>query len=253
MTARNPKEIEILWEGGKKLAACLEEVKRAVRAGVKTGDLDALAEKLIVKSGGRPSFKGYGANGAKNPFPASLCVSVNDEVVHGIPGGQKLRPGDIVGLDIGMEYGGFFTDMAATLGVGEVDEVGGRLIKATEQALKLAISKVRSGASVGDIGEAIQKFVEAEGFGVVRELVGHGVGAKVHEDPEIPNWGKAGAGPALAENMVIAIEPMVTEGSFEVYLSKDGWTWKTKDGSRAAHFEHTILVTKNGAEILTKC
>src|SRR3989344_2101252 len=178
MTARNPKEIEILWEGGKKLAACLEEVKRAVRAGVKTGDLDALAEKLIVKSGGRPSFKGYGANGAKNPFPASLCVSVNDEVVHGIPSGRELRPGDIVG---------------------------------------------------------------------------HGVGAKVHEDPEIPNWGKAGAGPALAENMVVAIEPMVTEGSFEVYLSKDGWTWKTKDGSRAAHFEHTILVTKNGAEILTKC
>src|SRR3989338_446150 len=130
MTARNPKEIEILWEGGKKLAACLEEVKRAVRAGVKTGDLDALAEKLIVKSGGRPSFKGYGANGTKNPFPASLCVSVNDEVVHGIPGGQKLRPGDIVGLDIGMEYGGFFTDMAATLGAGrascrEREEISG--------------------------------------------------------------------------------------------------------------------------------
>ncbi|MDP3762787.1 MAG: type I methionyl aminopeptidase [bacterium] len=253
MTARNQKEIEILREGGRKLAAVLEEVKRAVRPGVKTGDLDALAEKLIARSGGRPSFKGYRAAGARSSYPASLCVSVNDEVVHGIPSGRKLRPGDIAGLDIGMEYGGFFTDMAATLGAGEVDEVGWRLIRATEQALKLAISKVRSGASIGDLGEAVQKFVEAEGFGVVRELVGHGVGAKVHEDPEIPNWGKAGQGPALAENMVIAIEPMVTEGSFEVYLSKDGWTWKTKDGSRAAHFEHTILVTKNGAEILTKC
>jgi methionyl aminopeptidase len=179
-------------------------------------------------------------------------------VVHGIPTDRKLREGDVVGLDIGMKYParagkkGLFTDMAETVIVGRASEADLKLISVTKKALELGISVVKAGVKTGDIGETIQKFVEAEGFGIVRELVGHGVGRKVHEDPEIPNWGRSGEGRELKENMVIAIEPMVTAGSPEVFLSKDGWTWKTKDGSHAAHFEHTLVVTKNGAEALTK-
>lgn len=253
MTVRNQKEIEILSEGGGKLAAVLNELKKEIRPGLTTKELDKLAEKLILEAGGEPSFKGYGANGAKNPFPASLCVSINNEVVHGIPAEREFKNGDIVGLDIGMKYKNLFTDMAETVLIGEVDELGEKLVKVTKKALEIGISEIRPGARTGDIGAAIQKFVEKKGFGVVRELVGHGVGAKVHEDPEIPNWGRAGTGAALKEGMVVAIEPMVTEGSYGIFLAPDGWTWKTKDGSRAAHFEHTILVTRDGAEILTKC
>ncbi len=252
MTIKNEEELEILREGGQKLAAILEKIKGAIGTGVRTKDLDALAEKLIRESGGEPSFKGYRTFDSRFPYPASLCISINDEVVHGIPSERVFESGDIVGLDIGMKYRGLFTDMAETAQVGAADKNGEKLIRVTKKALELATSKVKPETRVGDIGEAVQKFVEAEGFGIVRQLVGHGVGAKVHEDPEIPNWGKAGTGPVLKENMVIALEPMVTEGSFEVYLSKDGWTWKTKDERRAAHFEHTLLVTKNGAEVLTK-
>ncbi|MDP3784832.1 MAG: type I methionyl aminopeptidase [bacterium] len=253
MIIKTPEELEILREGGRELSAILEELKSAIKAGVRTKELDALAEKLIRANGGVPSFKGYRTFDAASPYPASLCISINDEVVHGIPSQRVFESGDIVGLDIGMKYQGFFTDMAETVAVGKIDKNGEKLIRVTKKALELAISTIKPETRVGDVGEAVQKFAEAEGFGIVRQLVGHGVGAKVHEDPEIPNWGQAGTGPVLKENMVIAIEPMVTEGSFEVYLDKDGWTWKTKDGSRAAHFEHTILVTNNGAEVLTKC
>ncbi len=252
MTVTTSQELEILREGGGKLAAVLAQVKREIKPGLTTQELDALAEKLIRLAGGESAFKGYRAFDAKSPYPASLCVSINDEVVHGIPSRRVFESGDVVGLDIGMKYKGLFTDMAETVAVGKTDEVGEKLIRATNQALELAISKVKAGVRAGDIGEGIQKFVESNGFGVVRQLVGHGVGLKVHEDPEIPNWGRAGTGVVLKENMVIAVEPMVTEGSFEVYLEKDGWTWKTRDGKRAAHFEHTVLITKNGAEVLTK-
>ena len=249
---KTEQEIEIIKEGGIKLAAILEVLKKEAKSGMSTKELDVLAEKLIIESGGKPSFKGY--KGSKNspPYPATICVSVNDEVVHGIPTDYKLKDGDIVGLDIGMIYKNFYTDMAETIGVGEISEEDKKLLRVTKEALDLAISMTRPGIKTGDLGEALQKFIESHGFGVVRELVGHGVGYAVHEEPQIPNWGRAGEGDTILENMVIAIEPMVTAGDYALELASDGWTYKTKDGSRAAHFEHTIVVTSDGVDILTK-
>lgn len=253
MTIRNEKDLEILREGGKKLAAVLSIVAKAAVSGVSTKSLDELAEKLILEYGGKPSFKNYappvgGSMGKKN-YPATLCVSINDEVVHGIPDERVLRIGDVVGLDLGAWYKGLCTDTAMTILVGGETN---KLIEKTKESLNIAISKVKAGAKIGDISFAIQSFLESEGFGVVKELVGHGVGNAVHEDPEIPNWGKEGTGPELVEGMVIAIEPMATSGSPKVKLLSDGWTWATVDKSKAAHFEHTLIVTKNGAEVLTK-
>ena len=249
MIIKNKKELEILREGGKRLAAVLSSVAHEAIPGVTTKFLDELAEKLILESGGKPSFKNYANPMGKKDYPATLCVSVNDEIVHGIPDERTLKTGDVVGLDIGMWYEGFCTDTALTVLVG-----GGtnKLIDSTKKSLEIGISKVKAGVRIGDIGFAIQNFLEKEGFGVVRELVGHGVGNAVHEDPEIPNWGKPGTGMELLENMVIAIEPMATEGSPKIKLLSDTWTWSTKDGSRSAHFEHTLVVTKNGSEIFTK-
>ena len=249
MIIKNQKESEVLREGGKRLAAILNEVARGAVAGISARELDALAENLILKAGGAPSFKGYRTDNVLTPYPASLCVSINDEVVHGIPTYPVLKTGDVVGLDIGMWWEGLCTDTALTVLVG-----GGtnKLIEATKKSLEVGIAEVRVGARVGDIGLAIQKYLEKERFSVVRELVGHGVGRAVHEDPEIPNWGKPGDGPELREWQVIALEPMATDGSPKVKLSKDGWTWLTKDGSRAAHFEHTVVINKDGIEVLTK-
>lgn len=257
MIIKNKKELEILREGGKRLAAVLADIAEAAKERVTTKELDNLAEKLILKAGGKPSFKGYKVYGAPTAYPGTLCVSINEEVVHGIPNDRALKNGDIVGLDIGMLWpsgasakeAGFYTDTATTILVG-----GGKnkLIDATKKSLEIGISKVHAGVRVGDIGFVIQQHLEKEGFGVVRELVGHGVGKAVHEEPEIPNWGRVGEGPALREGEVIAIEPMATEGKFSVKLAKDGWTWVTRDGSRSAHFEHTMVVTKDGAEVLTK-
>ena len=253
ITVKSKEEIEILREGGGKLAAILKDVLAAARPGAKTKTLDEIAERLIRAAGGKPAFKGYRTSGAKFPFPASVCVSVNDEVVHGIPSRRELMSGDIVGFDIGMNYRGLFTDMARSIAVGGLtDKKGEELLEVTEKALEIGISKVKAGARVGDIGEAVQQYVESFGFGVVRSLVGHGVGYKVHEDPEIPNWGVAGTGPMLKENMVIAIEPMVTEGAPDVFPAPDGWTWKTKNQKRAAHFEHSMVVLQDSAQILTK-
>lgn len=252
MTTNNSQDIASLREGGRLLAKILERVVEQVKPGVSTNDLNLVAEREIIKVGGKSSFKGYVARTAHKPYPAALCVSVNDEVVHGIPGERVLKSGDIVGLDIGMKYKGFYTDMAVTVPVGRASNEAKRLILVTKKALARAISAVNSGGHIGDIGEAVQKFVEREGFGVVRELVGHGVGCAVHEEPEIPNWGKKGTGPKILEGMVLALEPMVTAGSPRVKVSGDGWAWRTADGSLAAHFEHTILVTKKGAEILTQ-
>jgi len=277
MIIKNQKELEILREGGKKLAAVLNEAAHYAIAGVSARELDDLAEKLILKAGGAPSFKGYKVKGAPMPYPGSLCVSINDEVVHGLPTDRVLKSGDIVGLDIGMRWpseDGLYTDTAMTVLVPRggtlpssksdfktpkksdffpdgVEERGRRLINATKKSLEVGIAQVRAGAHAGDIGYAIQKYLEKEGFGVVRELVGHGVGRAVHEDPEVPNFGKKGTGPELVEGMLIALEPMATEGNPKVKLASDGWTWLTRDGSRAAHFEHTIVVTRTGAEILT--
>lgn len=250
---KSEKEIENLREGGQKLAYVLQKVAEAVKLGLTTKELDQLAETLIIASGGMPSFKGYTAFGARSAYPASLCTSINDEVVHGIPSEKRvLEEGDIIGLDIGMRYKGLYTDMAVTVGVGRIDADSEKLIEVTRQSLEKGIAEVHSGAHIGDIGETVQVFAEQNGFGVVRELVGHGVGHAVHEDPEVPNFGKRGRGMRLTEGMVLALEPMVTAGNPRVMLAKDEWTWKTKDGSRSAHFEHTVVVTKNGASVLTK-
>lgn len=246
------EEISILREGGKILASVLLETAKKATPGVKTIDLDVLAEKMIREAGGRPSFKNYKTADDEIPYPASLCVSINDEIVHGIPGERILRDGDIIGLDIGMEYKGLYTDTAITVAVGKVSAEAERIIKITEQSLAEGISVVKSGARIGDIGFAVQSFAEKNCFSVIRKLVGHGLGYKAHEPPEIPNFGRKGEGRVLKTGMVLAIEPMLSAGSADVYLAEDKWAWKTKDGSLSAHFEHTIIVTEDGAEIITK-
>lgn len=249
---KDKREMDILREGGKILASVLYETARKTVPGIRTMDLDILAEKMIREAGGKPSFKKYKTADDKIAYPASLCVSINDEVVHGIPSERIIRDGDIVSLDLGMEYKNLYTDMAITVPVGNVGERNKKLIETTKKALKNGVEAVRGGCFVGDIGFAIQTFVESEGFSVVRKLVGHGLGRKPHEDPEIPNFRAKAGRERLQEGTVIAIEPMVTAGSYDIYLDKDLWTWKTKDGSSSAHFEHTIIVTKTGAEIITK-
>ncbi len=252
-TIKTPEEIALLAGGGTLLARVLKEVAQSVRSGVSTAKLDRMAEKLIRASGGEPSFKGYRAFGARTAYPASLCTSINDEVVHGIPSESRvLQEGDIIGLDIGMKYKGLYTDMAVTVGVGKMNKESERLIEVTRQALQIGISAAAPGATTGDIGEAVQAYVEKEGFQVVRDLVGHGVGHEVHEDPQVPNFGKKGMGARLQEGMVLALEPMVTMGSWKVSVDKDEWTWKTRDHFLSAHFEHTIVITKDGARVLTE-
>ena len=249
---KNIEEINILREGGKILAFVLYEAAKKSVPGAKTIELDKLAEKMIKEAGGRPSFKNYKTPDDKFPYPASLCVSINEEVVHGIPGERVLKDGDIVSLDLGMEYKGFYTDSAVTVSVGNISEQAKKLIETTKESLNLGIMAVKSGAFTGDVGYAVQSFAEKNGFNVIRKLVGHGLGRKVHETPEVPNFGVKGNGEILKEGEVIAIEPMITAGRHDIYLDKNWWTWKTKDGSLSAHFEHTIIVTKNGAEIITK-
>ena len=211
-----------------------------------------MAEKLIREGGDEPAFLNYPPNGAKFPYPATLCVSINNEVVHGIPSDKRiLKDGDIVGLDLGLKHAGFFTDMAMTVPVGGIDKEAKKLIEITEKSLIKGIAAAKSGGFVGDIGEAIENFVKPHGYGIVKILGGHGVGKKVHEDPYIPNYGKSGTGPKLVPGMVLALEPMLNEGRDKVFLDNDGYTFKTRDGKRSAHFEHTILITESKAEILT--
>lgn len=252
MIIQDPKEIEILRAGGKILARVLHMVVGYAVAGVSAFELDQLAETEIRKAGGHPAFKNYRPSSDDPPFPAALCVSINDEVVHGIPTKQKiLKEGDIVGLDLGVEYQKLFTDAAITVGVGQVDKKSQKLIEATTQALNAAIAQIAPGKFTGDIGAAIEAAVKKYKFQVVRELVGHGVGQAVHEEPEIPCFGKPGTGTRLVEGQVIAVEPMVNAGVWKVSFSDDGWTIRTADGARSAHMEHTLLVTKTGCEILT--
>lgn len=251
---KTPEEIEILREGGKHLAAILHKVKEKVVPGVSTKDLDLYAEKLIREMGDTPAFLNYRPEGAKVPFPASLCVSVNDEVVHGIPNKNRiLKEGDIVSLDLGLEHGGLFTDMAITVGVGKINSANKKLLEVTEKALQVAINAAQAGHAVGDIGYAVESFVHSQGkYGIVEVLSGHGVGRAIHEDPYIPNFGKPGKGEKLVPGMVIALEPMLNIGTKNVTLDDDGYTFRTADGKSSAHFEHTILITEEGAEVLTK-
>ncbi len=253
ITIKTEKEIAVLREGGRRLAEILHELEAAVWPGQTAAALNMLAEKLVAAGGDRSAFLNYKPYGAKRPYPASLCVSINDEVVHGVPNeGEKiLKEGDIVSLDMGLIHGELFTDMAVTVPVGKVDTVAANLIKVTRGALEKGIAAARAGNRVGDISFAIESFIRPHGFGIVEELAGHGVGYKVHEDPYVPNYGKKNSGPVLKSGMVIAIEPMVNEGGKAVSLSSDGYTYKTADGTRSAHFEKTIAVTSGEAEILT--
>lgn len=249
---KTDKEKDIARESGRRLAAVLYRVIKKVAPGISPRELDSYAEWLIREGGDLPAFLGYKPRGAKVPYPATLCVSVNDEVVHGIPKDIKLKNGDIISLDIGLSHKGFITDMARTVPLGEVDEAAQKLIAVTEESLRKGIASARAGARIGDIGHSVEMYVKKNGFSIVDELGGHGVGKKVHEEPYIPNWGKRGTGAEILEGMVLALEPIVNEGLPDVVLSDDGYTFKTADGKRSAHFEDTILITKNGAEILTR-
>ncbi len=248
---KNKEEIEILREGGKRLAAVLDRVAKMVVPGVSTGDLDEYAYKFIVEGGDESAFLNYKPEGHHKPYPASLCVSVNNEVVHGIPSKKRiLKEGDIVSIDLGLRHKGLFTDHAMTVPVGKASNASEQLMRITKEALAVGIEQARGGNTVGDIGYAIEQFV-ARRYGIVRELSGHGVGREIHEDPYIPNYGKKGKGQKLIPGMVIAIEPMLNIGSANIISLADGYTIKTADGSRSAHFEHTVLITEGEAEILT--
>lgn len=256
MIATSERHIFILRECGARLSTITKKLAAAVAPGIATLELDRLAESLILSSGGTPVFKGYRAERKDTPFPASICTSVNDEVVHAIPRADRiLREGDILGIDIGMRYpasAGLITDMAVTVPVGVIGPEVAELLHATKESLDAGVRALKVGGHLGDVGAAIQARIEADGFGVVRELVGHGVGKHLHEDPYVPNYGRPGEGIVVREGLVIALEPMATAGDPEVLLDRDGWTWRTKDKSLSAHFEHTIIVAETGAEILTK-
>mgnify|MGYP001603748863 CR=1 FL=1 len=254
MTIKNSEERENLIEGGKRLARVLEALRNKVAPGVTAEELDDLAERIIRDGGDEPCFLGYTPEKARRPYPAVLCVSINDEVVHGIPNEstKTLKDGDIVGLDLGLTHNGVVVDAAVTVPVGEIDEQTKKLLIATERALAAGIAQAIPGNRMGDISSAIQKEIEDAGFSVVKELGGHGVGDTVHEEPFIPNFGHAGTGPELIEGMVLALEPISAMGKAAVTLSPDGYTYRTKDGSRSAHFEHTILIEKSGARIITE-
>ena len=246
ITIKTPEEIKIMAEGAKILAKIMKELERKVQPGITTKELDRLAEELVLGYGGKCSFKGY------ENFPTCLCASINNEVVHAVPAGRILKEGDIISLDLGIQVKGFHSDMAITLPVGKIDLETQRLIRVTKKALKRGIKKVRPGNTMGDIGNTTQRYVEDQGFNVVRELCGHGIGRELHEDPQILNYGKRHKGEELKEGMVICLEPMVTVGDCQLKKSKDGFGYETRDGSLSAHFEHTIAVTKDGFRVLTE-
>lgn len=250
---KSEKEIEILREGGRILAEIMDELEKNLKPGRKAIEVDKLAEKLVFSNGGKPSFKGFGKE-TGNPFPATVCFSANNEVVHGVPAKDKtIKEGDVVKIDIGMEYMGMFTDMARTFLVGNVSGQARKLADVTRESLDIGIEKLRAGNKLSDYSKAVQKYVESHGFSVIRNLVGHGVGYAVHEDPQIPNYyNKKYKEVILKPGMVLALEPMVNEGGFETILAKDGWTFQTKDGKLSAHFEDTVVITAGGAEILTR-
>lgn len=242
---KTPKEIEIMAEGGRILAGITKELEKKVQPGITTKELDKAAEGLILKYG-KCSFKGY------EGYPSCLCTSINEEIVHAVPSSKKLKEGDIISLDIGMKYKGYHSDMAVTLAVGKISPETQRLIRITKKSLKRGIKKARAGNTFGDVGNTIQRYVESQGFNVVRDLCGHGIGRSLHEEPQILNYGKRGTGPIIKEGMVFCIEPMVTMGDWKIKKSKLTPAYETADGSLSAHFEHMIAVTKNGTEILTQ-
>jgi methionyl aminopeptidase len=242
---KSPEEIEQIAAAGQVLTRCLSMLQRKARPGVTTGELDEAAERFIRSQGGEPAFKGY------RGFPGSICASPNSMVVHGIPGPYELSRGDILSLDVGVILGGWVADAAITLPIGNVTPVAQRLLASTKEALADAVEQCRVGKRLGDVSNAVQRRVEADGFSVIRALVGHGVGRDMHEDPQIPNFGEPGTGPVLTEGMVLAVEPMVNAGSHAIRVADDNWSVYSEDGSLAAHFEHTVAITSDGPRILT--
>ncbi len=245
ITIKSESEIELMRQAGKILRDTLNMLGENVKPGVTTKELDKLAHNYILSRGAKPSFLGYGG------FPASICASVNEQVVHGIPSNRKLVEGDIIGIDCGVIYKGWQSDAARTFAVGKISEKHKKLIEITEQCFFEAMKVIREGARLGDIGTSVQKLAESNGFSVVRDLVGHGIGKEMHEDPQVPNYGKAGKGLRLKRNMTLAIEPMINEGTYEVSALDDGWTVVTDDDGYSAHYENTVLVTEDGYEILS--
>ena len=244
MTLKTPGELELMNEANRLVHCVLDGIATRIVPGVTTGELDRFAEDTIRAAGAVPAFLNY------RGYPATLCTSINDVIVHGIPGGTVLQEGDVVGVDCGVIYKGYFGDAARTFEVGEVSDQARRLLDATRQALEIAVAEVRPGAHLSNIGAAVQRFVEAQGFSVVREFVGHGIGTSLHEDPQVPNFGVPGKGPRLKPGLVLAIEPMVTAGTPNVRFDSDGWTARTADGSLAAHFEYSVAVTDDGHRVL---
>jgi methionyl aminopeptidase len=242
---RSDEEIGRIRKAGLIVALALDKLKMRAKPGVETGELDRIALEEILKNGGLPAFKDY------KGYPANICISINEGVVHGIPSARRLKDGDIVSIDVGVKSGNFFADAAITVGVGRIDERARRLMKVTEESLLRGIENARPGKRLSDISASVQECVETNGFSVVRSFVGHGIGEKIHEEPEIPNFGKPNRGPRLESGMVLAIEPMVNEGGHEIEILDDGWTAVTKDRKLSAHFEHTIAVRNGAAEILT--
>jgi methionyl aminopeptidase len=246
---KEPWELNVMRQSGGRLSEVVSLLREAIAPGITTGDLDAMAEEAIRARGGIPSFKGYAPAGVV--YPATICASPNEAVVHGIPDATPLSDGDIISIDVGLIYGGYHSDCAFSVAVGETTEEVRRLLDVTEQSMYEGIASAVPGNRIGDIGHAIQSFVEPHGFGIVREFVGHGIGRLLHEPPSVPNFGKARSGQLLKPGTCIAIEPMVTLGTHRTKTLEDGWTVVTADGSLAAHFEHTVAITPRGTEILT--
>ena len=244
MVLKTPGEIQLMDEANRIVRQVLDEVGRAIAPGVTPRELDRVAEKVIRGAGGVPAFLNY------RGYPATLCISVNDVIVHGIPNDVPLREGNIVGIDCGVMYKGYYGDAARTFAVGAISSEAQRLLTVTEEALRRAVAQVRPGGRLGDIGHAVQRYAESQGFSVVREFSGHGIGTSLHEDPQIPNYGLPGKGPKLKPGMVLAIEPMVNAGGSGVRMDADGWTARTEDGSLSAHFEYSVAVTPQGARVL---
>lgn len=246
---KSESEIKKMRESAQLVSRTLAEVARHIEPGVKTARLDRIAEEYISKHNARPAFKGYGS--PNNPFPGTLCISVNEEVVHGIPGERTLQEGDIVSVDCGVELNGYFGDQAYTFAVGEIDEANEKLMATTLESLYKGIGQAVHGNKIGDISNAVQTYCEKAGYGVVRDLVGHGLGKDLHEDPSVPNYGRAGRGHRLRSGMTLAIEPMITLGTWKVNTLDDGWTIVTGDGKNAAHYEHDIVIRDGEADILS--
>ncbi len=245
VTIKSEREIQLMKHAGQILGNTLKLLEESVKPGITTAELDKIAYEYIKSNDSIPSFKGY------NGFPASICASVNNEVVHGIPDNRVLREGDIIGIDAGVCYGGYHADAARTFGVGEISPAAKKLIEVTKESFFKGIEKAVHGARIGDISAAVQTFVEGNGYSVVRDLIGHGIGSSLHEEPDVPNYGEAGRGMRLIKGMTIAVEPMVNVGGYEIRLLKNGWTYVTKDNTLSAHYENTIVITDSGCDVIT--